>query len=141
MMLMLLAHVPGFELEKCSRDEKEGPYLSYVTSWPKLRMEISLCFRLNGASSGIAHNQHPGNCVWVLIDSVLLMWIKMQGYLISREQNSIKLWVPTAWSELLETFPLMCNWTALGCEVKENSNQASVCCRLRKFTMIIPTCY
>ena len=36
------------------------------------------------------------------------------------------LWVPTAWSELLGTFPLIGSWTALGCEVKNDSNQDSV---------------
>ena len=106
-------------------------------------MEIPLRFRLNGASSGIAHNQHPGNYVtsvnwlsspYVNSDARVLFDFKRTGLYKA-------LWVPTAWSEFLGTFPLMCNWTALGCEVKEDSNQASVCCRLLKFIMIIPACY
>ena len=69
-------------VEKCSGDEKEKLYLFRITSWSTLSMQISLRFRLNGVSSGVAHNQHPENSVTsVNLLSVLLMLIKIQGYL------------------------------------------------------------
>lgn len=78
-------------------------------------MQISLCFRLNGASSGTAHNQHPGNHItsvnWL---PVLLMLIKMQRYyLISREQLSLSPLESPQPEVNFQALPTECPWAGL----------------------------